>query len=110
VSVACLRPAQYRHGQRRRRHRLQAALNRRTAGDKEDERVKRVLVTGCSSGIGRALAAELARRGHQGVATRRRLASIADLTVAQQLSLDVGDSASVEEAVRQAGEIDILVN
>jgi len=38
-----------------------------------------VIVTGCSTGIGRALACELRARGHRPFATARRLESIADL-------------------------------
>ena len=38
-----------------------------------------VLVTGCSTGIGRALARELRAGGHRTFATARRLESIADL-------------------------------
>jgi len=70
----------------------------------------RVLVTGCSSGIGRASASELARRGHEVVATARRPETLRDLPVAERLALDVDVDASVAEAVRQAGPVDALVN
>ena len=75
-----------------------------------------VLVTGCSTGIGRALALELAARGHRPFATARRLESIADLAAAgiETLSLDVNDPAStkaaVETVVARAGQIDVLIN
>lgn len=71
---------------------------------------KRVLITGCSSGIGKALAAELARRGHHVVATARDPASLADVAAAQRLALDVTKPASVEAAVAAAGDVDVLVN
>ncbi len=70
----------------------------------------RVLITGCSTGFGREAAIELARRGHQVVATARRPETLADLDVSSRLALDVDSDESVSEAVAQAGEIDALVN
>ena len=70
----------------------------------------RVLVTGCSTGIGRATAEELARRGHSVVATARRPETLADLAVADRLALDVDRDDSVAAAISAAGEIDALVN
>lgn len=70
----------------------------------------RALITGCSTGIGRATAVELTRRGHEVVATARRRATLDDLDVAARLELDVDDDASVAAAVAAAGEVDVLVN
>ena len=70
----------------------------------------RVLITGCSSGFGRCVAIELAQRGHDVVATARRVETLTDLDVAQKLTLDVDSDESVRAAVAQAGEIDALVN
>lgn len=70
----------------------------------------RVLVTGCSSGIGRALAVELARRGHAVVATARDLSALDGLDLERKLALDVTDSASVAACVAAAGPVDVLVN
>jgi NAD(P)-dependent dehydrogenase (short-subunit alcohol dehydrogenase family) len=75
-----------------------------------------VLVTGCSTGIGRALARELAARGHQVFASARKLEAIADLQAAgaRTLQLDVNDPASIAAAVRtlvdRAGRIDVVIN
>jgi NAD(P)-dependent dehydrogenase (short-subunit alcohol dehydrogenase family) len=75
-----------------------------------------VLVTGCSSGIGRATAVEAAERGHQVFASARRLEDVADLAslAMDTLALDVTDGDSVAEAigaiVGKAGRIDALVN
>jgi NAD(P)-dependent dehydrogenase (short-subunit alcohol dehydrogenase family) len=75
-----------------------------------------VLVTGCSTGIGRALACELAGRGHRVFASARRLESISDLAVigAQPLELDVTQPESIARAVgsvlQRVGRIDVLVN
>jgi NAD(P)-dependent dehydrogenase (short-subunit alcohol dehydrogenase family) len=70
----------------------------------------RVLVTGCSTGIGRAAAEELARRGHDVIATARRPETLEDLDAAARLALDVVDDASVARALEAAGRIDGLVN
>jgi NADP-dependent 3-hydroxy acid dehydrogenase YdfG len=75
-----------------------------------------VLITGCSSGIGRATATHLAQRGHVVYATARRLDSIADLEAqgCQVLQLDVTDEASMSAAVRaveaEHGAVGALVN
>jgi len=70
----------------------------------------RILITGVSSGIGRATAQRLARAGHDVVATARRVETLADLDVAARLPLDVGDPLQVAACVAAAGEIDVLVN
>jgi NAD(P)-dependent dehydrogenase (short-subunit alcohol dehydrogenase family) len=70
----------------------------------------RVLITGCSTGFGRAAAVELTKRGHEVVATARRPEAIADLDVARTLTLDVDDDASVAAAIGAAGILDALVN
>jgi len=75
-----------------------------------------VLITGCSSGIGRGLAREFAASGHRVIATARRLESIEDLAddTIHILQLDVTDEKSIEKAVNGAqelcGRIDIVVN
>lgn len=70
----------------------------------------RALVTGCSTGIGRATAIELTRRGYEVVATARRPESIADLEVATKQTLDVDSDASVQRALEAVGPVDVLVN
>jgi len=69
-----------------------------------------VLITGCSTGFGRAAAAELTKRGHEVVATARKPETLEDLDVAARIPLDVDDDASVGAAVAGAGELDALVN
>lgn len=82
-----------------------------------------VLITGCSTGLGRATALHLARRGYRVHATMRApnrdggqlLAAARDEGLALSVSaLDVTDAASCEAAVRAAladsGRIDVLVN
>jgi NAD(P)-dependent dehydrogenase (short-subunit alcohol dehydrogenase family) len=70
----------------------------------------RALITGCSTGIGRATAVELTKRGYEVVATARRPEVLDDLDVAARLALDVTSDASISAAVAAAGEIDVLVN
>jgi NAD(P)-dependent dehydrogenase (short-subunit alcohol dehydrogenase family) len=75
---------------------------------------KVVLITGASSGIGRATAELLSRRGYRVFGTSRSPASVAPISNVEMLALDVRDNASVEACVaavlRQAGRIDVLIN
>jgi NAD(P)-dependent dehydrogenase (short-subunit alcohol dehydrogenase family) len=70
------------------------------------------LITGCSSGIGHALARALAREGAAVFATARRLEAIAGLRKGgiRILELDVADRNQVEQALSAAGSVDVLVN
>ena len=77
------------------------------------------LVTGCSTGLGRALAEAVIATGHNAVVTARDANKVADLAEGNTdrvlaLSLDVTDGAQVTKAVTQAekkfGGIDVLVN
>ena len=72
--------------------------------------MSRVLITGCSTGIGRATAIELTKRCHEAIATARRPAVLDDLDVAARIRIDVDDDASVRDGVGAAGAIDALVN
>jgi NAD(P)-dependent dehydrogenase (short-subunit alcohol dehydrogenase family) len=77
---------------------------------------KAVLITGCSTGIGRATALRLARGGWTVYASARRPESIADLIDAgcRTLALDVTDETSMRAAVaeveRAEGAVGVLVN
>jgi NAD(P)-dependent dehydrogenase (short-subunit alcohol dehydrogenase family) len=77
---------------------------------------KAVLVTGCSSGIGKATAERLLDEGWTVYATARRPETVAELQAkgAKTLALDVTDEASMTaavEAVLQAeGAVGVLVN
>jgi NAD(P)-dependent dehydrogenase (short-subunit alcohol dehydrogenase family) len=77
---------------------------------------KAVLITGCSTGIGRATAERLARNGYTVYATARRVESMADLSQhgCQLLALDVCDEASMQAAVaaveRDHGAVGVLIN
>jgi len=76
---------------------------------------KVVLVTGASSGIGRACAEHLVTRGWQVFGAQRRVpAEGAGLAGVAMLAMDVDDDASVARAVatvhERAGRIDAVVN
>jgi len=75
-----------------------------------------VLISGCSTGIGRALAREFARRNWQVFATARRPETLRDLKAPNVdiAALDVTDERSirrcVDEVIAKAGRIDMLIN
>ena len=75
-----------------------------------------VLITGCSTGIGRATAERLAARGWKVYATARDIEKIGDLAErgCELLPLDVTDEDSMRAAVaevgRREGAVGVLVN
>jgi NAD(P)-dependent dehydrogenase (short-subunit alcohol dehydrogenase family) len=79
------------------------------------EKSRPVLITGCSTGIGRATAERLADDGWNVHATARRLETIADLTGrgCKTHALDVTNEASMESAVtavEEDGAVGALIN
>lgn len=81
-----------------------------------DFRTRPVLVTGCSSGIGAAIAGRLVRNGWTVYATARKPALLAPLAAAgaRTLALDVTDESSMKRAVAiaedEGGAIGVLIN
>ena len=77
------------------------------------------LITGCSSGLGLALAARVLARGCRVIATTRNPATLAELATrfpdtCRVFALDVTDSAQVKNAVAETvaafGRLDVVVN
>ena len=99
--------------------RVDAPGPRRRASE-ERTRMSRVwLITGASSGFGRAIAEAAVAAGDMVVGTARRVAALDDLAAAhpgqaEALPLDVTDTAAIEAAVQDViarhGRIDVLVN
>jgi len=90
------------------------------AGRREGPAPRCIMVTGASSGIGRATAASLADAGHIVFAAARRANALAALAAAhpgaRPIVLDVTEQASVDNACEQVHEatgghgLDVLVN
>jgi NAD(P)-dependent dehydrogenase (short-subunit alcohol dehydrogenase family) len=77
---------------------------------------KVVLITGCSSGLGKATAIHLAQKGWTVYATARKTTELAEVEAAgcRTLALDVNDEASMTAAVgaieEEHGAVGVLVN
>jgi NAD(P)-dependent dehydrogenase (short-subunit alcohol dehydrogenase family) len=79
---------------------------------------QRALVTGATSGIGRAVALALARDGAEVLAHGRDAArgaeTVKEITAAggkaSFLAADLGDAAGVQRLASDAGDVDILIN
>lgn len=75
---------------------------------------KVVLITGCSSGIGRKLCMILKRKGYFVAASARELFRLDHLDADMKVMLDVSRPETIENAVKEiierSGRIDILVN
>lgn len=76
-------------------------------------------ITGCSTGLGRALAQRVIESGARAVVTARDPSKVADLVAGHEdralaVALDVNDTAQIKSAVKAAqdqfGRIDVLVN
>jgi NAD(P)-dependent dehydrogenase (short-subunit alcohol dehydrogenase family) len=92
------------------------AGRRYRAEDPAVERSQAALVTGCSSGMGRAIASRLAGAGWTVYATARRRSALADLAAVgcRTLALDVTDAEQAAAAVAaveaEHGAVGVLVN
>ena len=76
--------------------------------------MKRVFVTGASSGIGLAIAKSLVTQGHEVWGTSRNLDRIPNMPRWHAVRLDLTDPLSIEEAfnaaLTEAGYFDVLIN
>ncbi|QOL82351.1 SDR family oxidoreductase [Pseudooceanicola spongiae] len=72
----------------------------------------RILITGCSSGFGQAIAAQFLDQGWEVIATMRNPSAegLPQSDRLQVLPLDVTDPESIAAAIAAAGQIDALVN
>ena len=60
---------------------------------------KIVLITGCSSGFGKALCDEFSKQNYYVIATARKMEKLSDVKADMKITLDVSDESSVRNAV-----------
>ena len=72
----------------------------------------RILITGCSSGFGQAIASRFLDEGWEVIATMRSLSAegLPSSDRLRVLPLDVTEASSIQAALAEAGPIDALVN
>lgn len=84
------------------------------SGPNERSGVKKIFLTGASSGIGLATAKALVARGHHVWGTSREASRVPRLDHLHAVRLDLANSASIEqgfhEALQQAGGFDVVIN
>ena len=78
------------------------------------EIVKKVFLTGASSGIGLAIAKLLVAEGHEVWGTSRNLERLPNMPRLHPIRLDLTDRLSIEESfastIAEAGHLDVLIN
>ena len=89
-----------------------------SATSRDDLEGQRALVTGATSGIGRAIAVVLAREGAEvivhGRDAARGAATVEEImaggTIASFVAADLGDAAEVQRLIGEVGYVDVLIN
>ena len=76
--------------------------------------MKKIFLTGASSGIGKAIAAALTERGDDVWGTSRNLSRLPNFSRLHPVDLDLSDPDSINQAFRnalaEAGRLDVLIN
>ena len=77
-------------------------------------RMKKVFLTGASSGIGLAIARSLIAHGHEVWGTSRNLIRLEQVQGLHPVLLDLADSRSIDDAFKnalaEAGQFDVVIN
>lgn len=76
--------------------------------------MKKIFLTGASSGIGKAVAAALTEQGHEVWGTSRDISRLPKLSLLHPVQLDLSDTNSIDQAfsaaLAEAGNFDVLIN
>ena len=72
--------------------------------------MKKVLITGTSQGLGKALAKEFVRRNYDVIASARSVKDIQIGGIYKKIQLDVTQPQMIEEVIANIDDIDILIN